>query len=90
MDLPDIENGDYDIKVWGMEPGDVLAFNFKTIHGANANTLMSVNQTVSFRLVGDDTRFLQRSGRTSPNFPNINQKTGERLREDWFPVIWKS
>ena len=90
MDLPDIEQGNYDIKAWGMEPGDAVAFHFKTIHGANANMTKAVSRTISFRLVGDDARFLQRPGRTSPNFPDINQKTGERLREDWFPVIWKA
>lgn len=88
MDMPDIEDGSHDIKVWAMAPGDAVAFNFKTIHGANANTDASVNRTLSFRLVGDDAHFLQRPGRTSPDFPDINQKTGERLREDWFPVVW--
>ncbi|HHB80793.1 MAG TPA: phytanoyl-CoA dioxygenase, partial [Aliiroseovarius sp.] len=27
-------------------------------------------------------------GRTSPPFPGHGMKPGERLREDWFPVIW--
>ncbi|WP_299495680.1 phytanoyl-CoA dioxygenase family protein [uncultured Shewanella sp.] len=88
MDLPDIENSEWDIKVWGLELGDAVAFNFKTIHGANANTLSQLNQTLSFRVVGDDARFIQRPGRTSPNYPDLNQKSGERLREDWFPVIY--
>jgi len=90
MDLPDVESGDYEIKAWAMEPGDVVAFNFKLIHGANANTRKTVNRTLSFRLIGDDVRFIQRPGRTSPNFPDISQKSGERLREDWFPVIWRA
>ena len=71
-----------------MEPGDVVAFNFKTIHGANANVGKTSNRTLSFRVVGDDAHFIQRPGRTSPDFPDINQNNGERLREDWFPVIW--
>ncbi|WP_298776585.1 phytanoyl-CoA dioxygenase family protein [uncultured Shewanella sp.] len=89
MDLPNINDKEWDIKVWALAPGDAVAFNFKTIHGANANTLSQVNQTLSFRVVGDDICFIQRPGRTSPNFPDINQKNGERLREDWFPVIYK-
>jgi len=88
MDLPDIDNGGYDIKTWAVDPGDAIAFNFKTIHGAKANIGQAVNRTVSFRLVGDDVRYFQRPGRTSPNFPDIKQKNGDRLREDWFPVIW--
>ncbi len=90
MDLPDIDNGNFDIKGWSMEPGDVVAFNFKTIHGANANVGNTANRTLSFRVVGDDAHFIQRPGRTSPNFPDINQNNGERLREDWFPVIWRA
>ena len=49
-----------------------------------------VSRTLSFRLIGDDVRYQQRPGRTSPNFPNINQKNGELLREDWFPVIYNN
>lgn len=90
IDMPDIDGGDYNIKVWAMEPGDAVAFNFKTIHGANANTAPSINRTLSFRLIGDEARFVQRPGRTSPDFPDINQKNGERLREDWFPVVWRA
>ncbi|MFQ5961761.1 MAG: phytanoyl-CoA dioxygenase family protein [Candidatus Methylomirabilales bacterium] len=90
MDMPDIEGGDYETEAWAMEPGDAVAFNFKTIHGAGPNTRKKRSRTVSFRVLGDDVRFLQRPGRTSPNFPGIDQKNGERLREDWFPVIWKS
>jgi ectoine hydroxylase-related dioxygenase (phytanoyl-CoA dioxygenase family) len=88
MDLPDIDNGDYDIKTWAMAPGDAIAFNFKTIHGARANSGTTINRTMSFRLVGDDVRYLARAGRTSPDFPCIDQQDGDRLREDWFPVIW--
>ena len=57
---------------------------------ANANTVSRVSRTLSFRLLGDDVIYRQRPGRTSPNFPGINQKNGERLREDWFPTIWRN
>ena len=90
MDLPNIENGDFEIKQWATEPGDVVAFNFKLIHGANANIVDGLSRTLSFRLLGDDVVYRQRLGRTSPNFPDINQKNGERLREDWFPTIWSN
>jgi ectoine hydroxylase-related dioxygenase (phytanoyl-CoA dioxygenase family) len=90
MDLANIFKGVFEIKQWAIEPGDVVAFNFKTIHSANANTMGGVSRTLSFRLLGDDVRYRQRPGRTSPNFPDINQKNGERLREDWFPTIWRN
>ena len=90
MDMPNIDNDNFEIKQWATEPGDVVAFNFKTIHSANANTMGGVSRTLSFRLLGDDVCYRQRSGRTSPNFPDINQENGERLREDWFPTIWSN
>jgi len=88
MNMPDIDSGDYDIRSWAIEPGDVVAFNFRTVHGANANTIDTKSRTISFRLIGDDARYIARPGKTSPNFPTINQNNGERLREDWFPVIY--
>ena len=88
MDMPNTDNNDFKIKQWETEPGDVIAFNFKTIHGANANKVDDISRTLSFRLLGDDVVYRHRPGRTSPNFPGINQKDGERLREDWFPIIW--
>jgi ectoine hydroxylase-related dioxygenase (phytanoyl-CoA dioxygenase family) len=86
MDMPDSDG--YEIKEWETEPGDVIAFNFKTVHGANANKDTKMSRTLSFRLLGDDVVYNERPGRTSPSFPGINQQNGERLREDWFPTLW--
>lgn len=87
MDLPDIDRETHDIRTWPIEPGDAIAFNFRTIHGANANTEPTIKRTLSFRLLGDDVRYCQRPGRTSPDFPDIGQIDGDRLREDWFPML---
>jgi ectoine hydroxylase-related dioxygenase (phytanoyl-CoA dioxygenase family) len=45
-------------------------------------------RALSLRWVGDDARYVQRPGRTSPPFPGHNMTEGQKLREDWFPVIW--
>jgi ectoine hydroxylase-related dioxygenase (phytanoyl-CoA dioxygenase family) len=42
----------------------------------------------SLRLVGDDARYCQRPGPTSPPFPGHDMVAGQKLRTDWFPVIW--
>jgi len=39
MDMPNIDSDNFKIKQWATEPGDVVVFNFKTIHSANANTV---------------------------------------------------
>ncbi|MDX1534837.1 MAG: phytanoyl-CoA dioxygenase family protein, partial [Thermoplasmata archaeon] len=58
MDMPDIEGGDYETESWAMELGDTVAFNFKTIHGATPNVGPARSRTLSFRVLGDDVRFL--------------------------------
>ena len=42
------------------------------------------------RFIGDDVRFVQRDGPTSPPFDGINLKTDDLMREDWFPKIFSS
>ncbi|MDH3441223.1 MAG: phytanoyl-CoA dioxygenase family protein [Gammaproteobacteria bacterium] len=87
---PDAEPDKYRILEWEMEPGDAVAFNFRTLHGARGNTTSQRRRAFSLRLVGDDVRFVSRPGRTSPPFPGHNMNDGESLREDWFPVIYDS
>ena len=71
-----------------MEPGDAVAFNYGTLHGARGNDTGARRRAFSLRLVGDDARYVARPGRTSPPFPGHQMVPGQRLREDWFPVIW--
>ncbi len=88
MPVPDPDAEGMDIREWEMEPGDAVAFNFGVLHGARGNHSQSRRRAFSLRLVGDDARYVERAGRTSPPFPGHDMKPGERLREDWFPTIW--
>ena len=45
-------------------------------------------QPNNWRFVGDDAVYAERPGRTSPPFPGHDMKPGQRLREDWFPVVF--
>ncbi len=90
MDLPDIDAGGYDILAPALELGDAIAFSYRTVHGANGNTGSSRRRAFSCRFVGDDVCYIQRPGRTSPPYPGIGQQSGERLREDWFPTVWRA
>jgi len=90
MDMPDIEGGPYSIMAEALEPGDAILFNYRTVHGAKGNTGSRRRRAFSARFVGDDAHFIQRQGRTSPPYPGIGQSTGERLREDWFPTVWRA
>jgi len=85
---PDANPGDMRVLEWNMQPGDAVLFDFRTVHGARGNFTPHRRRALSLRWVGDDARYVQRSGRTSPPFPGHNMTEGQRLREDWFPTIW--
>jgi ectoine hydroxylase-related dioxygenase (phytanoyl-CoA dioxygenase family) len=74
---------------WELEPGDAVAFDFRTVHGARGNLGAERRRVLSLRWVGDDVRYAERPGRTSPPYPGHGMRPGERLREDWFPVIYR-
>lgn len=85
---PDANPEDNRVLEWAMEPGDAVLFDFRTAHGARGNTSNMRRRALSLRWVGDDARYIDRPGRTSPPFPGHDMSTGQRLRDDWFPVIW--
>ena len=87
MPVPDPEAEGMRIVEYPMQPGDALAFDFRTLHGARGNMSGSRRRAFSLRLLGDDARYVERPGRTSPPFPGHGMRPGQRLREDWFPVI---
>jgi len=86
--VPDPDAEAMDIREWSMQPGDVVAFAFATLHGARGNQSSSRRRAFSLRLIGDDARFVERPGPTSPPFPGHGMKAFEKLREDWFPTIY--
>jgi ectoine hydroxylase-related dioxygenase (phytanoyl-CoA dioxygenase family) len=90
MPVPDPEKEGMPIAEWAMEPGDAVAFNYDILHGTRGNTSTTRRRAFSLRLVGDDARFVERPGRTSPPYPGHEMQPGQRLREDWFPVIYKA
>lgn len=89
MPVPDPDAEGMDIREWTMEPGDAVAFNYGTLHGARGNAAGTRRRAFSLRLLGDDARYVERPGRTSPPFPGHDMVPGQVLREDWFPVIFQ-
>ncbi len=85
--VPDPDAEGMPVREWTMEPGDAVAFNFRTLHGARGNAAGARRRAFSLRLVGEDVRYVERPGRTSPPYPGHGMQPGERLREDWFPVL---
>lgn len=89
--VPDI-NGNratYNILGWALEPGDAVAFNFKTLHGAPANgSATAQRRAFSLRLIGDDIRFARREGViTSPPFRGVTLQHGDVMNAPEFPIL---
>jgi ectoine hydroxylase-related dioxygenase (phytanoyl-CoA dioxygenase family) len=88
MPVPDPDVEAMDIREWDMEPGDAVAFNYGTLHGARGNTAALRRRAFSLRLLGEDARYTARPGPTSPPFLGHDMHQGQRLREDWFPTLY--
>ena len=88
MPVPDPDAQGMDVAEWAMEPGDAVAFHYGTLHGARGNEATSRRRAFSLRLLGDDARYVERPGRTSPPFPGHEMKPGQKLRTDWFPTLF--
>ncbi|QJF52140.1 phytanoyl-CoA dioxygenase family protein [Roseobacter ponti] len=87
MPVPDPEAEGMPVTEYQMQPGDAVAFHFRTLHGARGNSAGSRRRAFSLRLVGDDARYVARPGPTSPPFPGHDMAPGQVLREDWFPFL---
>ncbi len=89
MPVPDPDAEGMKIVEWEMEPGDAVAFNYGILHGARGNTSTMRRRAFSLRMLGDDARYTERPGPTSPPFPSHDMKQGQILREDWFPFVFE-
>jgi ectoine hydroxylase-related dioxygenase (phytanoyl-CoA dioxygenase family) len=87
MPVPDPDAEGMRVLEWEMEPGDAVAFDYLTLHGARGNTTAARRRAFSLRLLGDDARYVTRPGRTSPPFAGHDMVEGQVLRQDWFPFL---
>lgn len=91
--LPDIEanRSQYEIDAWALEPGDAIAFDFRTVHGAPANRSNTRRRVISTRWIGADTTWAVREGTTSPPFAHLaplNLAHGAPLPASDFPQVY--
>ncbi len=89
--VPDINanRAAFDIRGWALSPGDAVAFDYRTVHGAPVNNSPSAQRRAfSLRLLGDGAKFVRRDGhKTSPPFPDVTLGDGDDLTGDAFPVL---
>ena len=84
----DTDNADHDLRVFALEPGDTLLFDFRTLHGSTAAETKHRRRAFSTRWLGDDMVYFERPGETSPPLKDLGIPPGNRMRRDWFPVLW--
>ena len=87
--IPDIEKNrnNYDIISSELKIGDLIAFNFATVHGAPENKTITRRRAFSVRFTGDDARYIKRKGEMSPPFPEVKLKNGDKLNCESFPNL---
>ena len=88
MDMPNIDKNN--IFSTEMNIGDAILFNFKVLHSSSGNSDKKSRKAFSARFIGDDVRYIDRKGETSPPFAGIDLKPGDKMRKDWFPVVWSN
>lgn len=87
-DVPDIENNReaYDLIGWEMDPGDMLIFHPRTLHGSSGNYHLSQQRrAISFRWLGDDVSYAPTKFTMPWSAKNLT--AGDRIAEPAFAQI---
>jgi ectoine hydroxylase-related dioxygenase (phytanoyl-CoA dioxygenase family) len=89
-EMPDIDAHRDEFEIFGytLQPGDAIAFDFRTIHGAPGNQSSTARRVVSTRWVGDDARWAVRQGATSPPYPHLDLPDGAPFDAPDFPLVY--
>ncbi|MBM3599304.1 MAG: phytanoyl-CoA dioxygenase [Alphaproteobacteria bacterium] len=91
--VPDIDGnrGQYTILGWELEPGDCIAFQGLTLHGAPPNRTALRRRGFSARWTGDDAVYVLRDGFMSPPPPKSGApREGAPMDSEAFPVVWRA
>ncbi|MBM3567869.1 MAG: phytanoyl-CoA dioxygenase [Alphaproteobacteria bacterium] len=92
--LPDIEaeiaEGRHRVLRWDLAPGDCIAFDGRSLHGAPPNPLSRRRRAFSARWTGDDVTFLLRPGFMSPPPPENHPPVGAPMDCEAFPVVYRA
>lgn len=88
--MPEFDGGEHELASWDLDPGDCLAFDFRTIHRGGSESAPEDSHRMTFRLGGDNVRFEPRGGWTreiSEHLVRAGQRAGRPLDNPLTPVI---
>lgn len=95
--FPDIEanRGDYELVSWDMEPGDVVFFNGRTVHGGGGRLPDGEGLRVfNTKWLGDDVRVCFRPEGMDPDHSGVMTAAGlgpgDRVNGPLYPEVWRS
>lgn len=90
--LPDIEaeRQKWEIISWPVEPGDVIFFHFKTLHGGAATRVGQTRRTLTLRFFGEKTYYDPKTAKNLPMFKDMAEKLkpGDLMRAPGFPQLY--
>lgn len=91
--VPDIdaERDRHRLLAWDVAPGDCIAFDFRTLHGAPGNPSgQTRRRAFAARFLGEGATFTRRDGEVSPPFPEVTLAEGAPMTDDpvHFPVVF--
>ncbi|MGB1612554.1 MAG: phytanoyl-CoA dioxygenase family protein [Arenicellales bacterium] len=75
------------IRSFPLEPGDVVLFDFRTLHGTTGAAVRGRRRAFSTRWLGEDMVYLERPGETSPPLKDLGVQPGAKMPESMFPVF---
>lgn len=89
--LPDIEatRGAWDIVSWAVEPGDLVVFHPKMLHGGAPTHPGARRRTLTLRFFGQDAVYEPREGGAGPRVKGFHQRmaAGDPFRDPHFPKL---
>lgn len=72
-----------------LQAGDAIVFDFRTLHGTTPAPVTTRRRAFSTRWLGDDVRYVERSGVTSPPL-DLDLAVGDPMPEHLFPTLWST
>ena len=70
--------------------GNQKILSEENVYSNSGNSDNISRKAFSARFIGDDVKYIDRHGETSPPFNGINLQTGDKMRNDWFPIVWST
>ncbi len=81
------DGGEARIISGALSAGDAIVFDFRTLHGTTPAPVAGRRRAFSTRWLGDDVRYVERLGVTSPPL-DLDLLPGDRMPESLFPTLW--